>query len=1413
MAERDGQARRAVEPAVAHDLEEVLRRRRVGDGHAQLDDVLGVRAVQAHAERLVVQDPLAVDVLDDHVEDLGVVVDLGLELEVGRDDDLDVEQAARHGADVRGELDARDLVHEAVERLAHLRELHELRQVARLQVVVPVPRDLLLLELPRDRLRHPPELPEGALRRPEPPLDHLAQRQGLVRRRRPAALERHLEERAAEPRGRLAHERHVGDEREALEAQVRDVGLQQRVHLGRRLVHALLDGDRHARRELRELELLLRADVHVAELAREREEAEELDVREVRLEVLVVRRHRLRRDVVVRGDAAERRRAERARAPVVGDEAVPVQPQRRRVREVEAPLEEARVVGVAAGGGAVALGRAQRADVEVRVREPGRGVAHVAHGAERDLGVEVVGQVLDELRLDRQLLVHEAQVVLELRVLRDHDALALGVVLRPPGAPEHLHDVERAQLDPAALLRRVDLRALDDHGVRGQVDAPRQRRRRAQHLDVAVGEEVLDERAVRARQARVVDREAVREEVLERLGLGRLALLLQDLARRRVLAHEAVDRVVVERHVAQRRRRLRGLGARVHEDEDLVPARLRQHLLVADLVHQLEPLERLLLGDADVLLLQRHGPEAVVEEEHARGRLDAEQLRHVREVGQRRRQAHEPHGVARRLDLADRPRDDRLEDGPAVVVEQVDLVDDDQAHELRVRAVAALARDDVPLLRRRDDDLGRLDLRDRQRLVARQLADLHAVRREALAEVEHDLLHEGLHRRDVDDLERVEVDAAARVVLRVLAVRGEAAQHRQHGDVRLAGARRRAEQQVLRRPQRRRQQLGLDRVQRPHAGERGPRPRGQRVDGHERDLRRLRVDRRRHVDLLVALLLRAPRLGRQLAPAVRHLVRAARERERVEVQDARRRARAAAARLGRRRRRRRAGRRRVVVGARQARALAVVELDAAELRQPDGLAARPVREVRRAVLRPRLRRPRLRERLEDRRAAAVDVGRHLRAHGLGLGLGLRLLEPRAVEDAAPVREERLDEVEAVVVEQHDEPRLARALVAAVGPQRRQDVARQQRRRVRVLDERRDAALEPVRVDGVDVERRRAVRARGARGGRGVVAHARQQLAVARGLDAPRRVVVLLLRVDLVDVLRLVVALVLVEDHRHAHLLVEAAGVVAAGAGAGAAGVEVGHALAPRDERREPLVGHARAQQPLELRVAVGVADAVALEDVQRLLGRAGEHVARRVAQGRAHVGEDRLVRRAGLLGPRPVAAAVGAVVGAVAVAAVAAPPPLLRRQVLRVAAPPLLAARPGAPRALVAVRRAAAADLVAHALRAHAPPERLDLARRLVGAPPRLPVRLEHEVRVRAVLVLPVAGELLGHGFPALFACTLPSAKGYRTLRWAHSLLRATAPFDGLTRCCLTLLMPSVFQAARAIPLSRYLYDIVPDHK
>ena len=45
-----------------------------------------------------------------------------------------------------------------------------------------------------------------------------------------------------------------------------------------------------------------------------------------------------------------------------------------------------------------------------------------------------------------------------------------------------LEDVEDADVDEGAALGVVDLGALDDDGVRGQVHAPRQRGRAAQDL-------------------------------------------------------------------------------------------------------------------------------------------------------------------------------------------------------------------------------------------------------------------------------------------------------------------------------------------------------------------------------------------------------------------------------------------------------------------------------------------------------------------------------------------------------------------------------------------------------------------------------------------------------------------------------------------------------------------------------------------------------------------------------------------------------------------------------------------------------------------------------------------------------------------------------------------------------------------
>ena len=60
----------------------------------------------------------------------------------------------------------------------------------------------------------------------------------------------------------------------------------------------------------------------------------------------------------------------------------------------------------------------------------------------------------------------------------------------------YLQDIERPQLDPAPLLRAVDLGTLNDDRVGGKVDAPRQRRRGHEHLDVTVSEQILHKGSV-----------------------------------------------------------------------------------------------------------------------------------------------------------------------------------------------------------------------------------------------------------------------------------------------------------------------------------------------------------------------------------------------------------------------------------------------------------------------------------------------------------------------------------------------------------------------------------------------------------------------------------------------------------------------------------------------------------------------------------------------------------------------------------------------------------------------------------------------------------------------------------------------------------------------------------------------------
>ncbi|RUP47581.1 hypothetical protein BC936DRAFT_145567 [Jimgerdemannia flammicorona] len=217
---------------------------------------------------------------------------------------------------------------------------------------------------------------------------------------------------------------------------------------------------------------------------------------------------------------------------VVLDEVALVQHRRRRVYQIYALLLQVLVF------------------LEVLLRDSIQ--ARVSHHADvqYDLCIEVICELRDELGLDGQLSVDKRDPVLQFRVRRDDDALAVRVVLRPSRAAHHLEHVLRAQLDPATFLRRINLRALDDDGVRGQVDTPGERCGGTQNAYVTVSEQLLDKCSVRACHARVVDGKAVGEEVGKVWVFDGGCFRLQDLPASGVLAEELHDGVLLERHIA-----------------------------------------------------------------------------------------------------------------------------------------------------------------------------------------------------------------------------------------------------------------------------------------------------------------------------------------------------------------------------------------------------------------------------------------------------------------------------------------------------------------------------------------------------------------------------------------------------------------------------------------------------------------------------------------------------------------------------------------------------------------------------------------------------------------------------------------------------------------------------------------------
>mmetsp|Transcript_9219 Transcript_9219/g.31869 ORF Transcript_9219/g.31869 Transcript_9219/m.31869 type:complete len:371 (+) Transcript_9219:5572-6684(+) len=335
---------------------------------------------------------------------------------------------------------------------------------------------------------------------------------------------------------------------------------------------------------------------------------------------------------------------------------------------------------------------------EVGVPEPGGGIRDGLDRARDNLSIKAVGELLHKLRLDRQLLVEEAQVELELVVRSDDDSHAKLVKLRPAGPSQHLHHVQLAQLVPPRKGRVVHLGPLDHNGVGWEVHAPRQGGRGDQDLEVPVREEVLHESPVRPAKAGMVDTDAIRQEVREVGALAASHLGAQDLLGRRGLRHELVQGVVCDGLLSEVLCGLHGLLPAVDEDQDLVLSSIILHLVIAQLIHQLQALQRLLQCDAQEVLLQRAGPEGVVKDEETLVKVHAEEHGHVLVVRQGGAQAHQPSHLVRGLHLLDGPGHDGFQHGTPVIVQEVDLIDDHQLHQLGEGLVSRLARHNVPLL-------------------------------------------------------------------------------------------------------------------------------------------------------------------------------------------------------------------------------------------------------------------------------------------------------------------------------------------------------------------------------------------------------------------------------------------------------------------------------------------------------------------------------------------------------------------------------------------------------------------------------------------------------------------------------------------------------------------------------------------
>ena len=242
---------------------------------------------------------------------------------------------------------------------------------------------------------------------PELSLNALANVEEATAHERPASLQRHLEQGSSHPSYILRNVGQVGHERESLDFDARNVRLNETVDFAERVLDAAAHHRQHALvgDEIKLLQLLV-SHLKLLELAALWHETDDLLVVHVLFELGVYHVNSVVLYVVVAGRAAQVCGTEQARGLVEPSHVGLVQLTCRDANQVLAVLLQVGIALESLVSQAVVERIEFHAHVQIGVAEPFGAFDHIGHWAQADLGVQVVGEAVYELRLDRRLACH-----------------------------------------------------------------------------------------------------------------------------------------------------------------------------------------------------------------------------------------------------------------------------------------------------------------------------------------------------------------------------------------------------------------------------------------------------------------------------------------------------------------------------------------------------------------------------------------------------------------------------------------------------------------------------------------------------------------------------------------------------------------------------------------------------------------------------------------------------------------------------------------------------------------------------------------------------------------------------------------------------------------------------------------------